>query len=109
MASVVVDSAILVALRELTSTPLWLATSVSFTVALGVSFSLNMRWVFAAQGGLPGRLARYGVLVVVNYALTLVLVLALAGAGMHYLLARWIAIAVAAIVNYVAYHRWVFA
>jgi putative flippase GtrA len=108
VASVGVDSATLVALRELTTTPLWLATTAAFTVSLAVNFSLNMRWVFAAQGRLGGRLARYGGLVVVNYLLTLALVLGLAAAGVHYLIARWLAIAAAAVVNYVAYRHWVF-
>jgi len=108
VASVAVDSTVLVVLRELTATPLWLATTAAFGAALGVNFSLNLLWVFDARGRLPARLLRYGVLVVVNYLLTLVLVLGLAGAGMHYLLAKWAAVAVAAVVNYVAYRRWVF-
>ena len=108
VASVAVDTTVLVVLRELAATPLWLATTAAFAAALGVNFSLNLRWVFGVQGRLPARLARYGVLVVVNYLLTLVLVLGLAGVGMHYLLAKWVAIAVAAVVNYVAYRRWVF-
>jgi len=108
-ASVVVDTSVLVSLRELTATPLWLATTAAFAAALGVNFSLNMRWVFGARGRLPGRLLRYGLLVLVNYLLTLVLVLGLAAAGMHYLLAKWTSIGVAAVINYIAYRRWVFA
>ena len=108
IASVGVDTTVLVLLREVVATPLWLATTGAFTAALGVNFSLNMRWVFGARGQLPLRLFRYGLLVALNYVLTLVLVLGLAAAGMHYLLGKWIAIGLAALVNYLAYRRWVF-
>ncbi len=106
--SVAVDTAVLVALRELTAAPLWLATTVSFAAALGINFALNMRWVFGVAGRLAGRVTRYAVLVVVNYLLTLLLVLGLTEAGLYYVLAKWVAIAIAAVVNYVAYRRWVF-
>ncbi len=106
--SVAVDTAVLVALRELTPTPLWAATTIAFAAAVGVNFGLNLRWVFGAQGQLPGRLARYSVLVVVNYLLTLVLVLALTEVGVYYVLAKWVATAVGAVVNFVAYRHWVF-
>lgn len=98
----------LVASRELTPAPLWLAATVSFAAALGVNFALNMRWVFGVEGRLGGRITRYAVLVVVNYLLTLLLVLGLTEMGLYYVFAKWAAIAVAAVVNYVAYHRWVF-
>lgn len=106
--TVAVDTAVLVLLRELTSTPLWLAASVSYVAAIGVNFALNMRWVWAVEGDLAGRLARYAALVAVNYLLTLVLTLGLTSAGLYYVFAKWAAIAVGAVVNYVAYHRWVF-
>lgn len=108
VASVSVDTAVLVALRELTEAPLWLATTVAFAAALGVNFALNMRWVFGVEGRLAGRIARYAVLVVVNYLLTLLVVLGLTEVGVYYVFAKWVATAVAAVVNYVAYQRWVF-
>lgn len=106
--SVVVDTVLLVALRETTPLPLWLATTGAYVAAVAVNFVLNLRWVWGAQGGLPGRIARYGVLVALNYALTLAIVLGLTDLGVFYVLAKWIAIGVGAVINFVAYRGWVF-
>ncbi len=108
LASVAVDTAVLVVLREAVGVPLWVAASVSFAAALVVNFGLNLRWSFGARGRLGIRLARYAVLVPLNFAITLVLTLELSSAGVPYVLAKWVSIAVAAGVNFVAYRRWVF-
>jgi putative flippase GtrA len=73
--SVGVDTGGLVVLRELVGLPLAWATSLGFALTLAVNFSLNTGFVFGVRGRLAGRLARYGVLVVVNYLLTMLLVL----------------------------------
>ncbi len=103
-----VDTGALVALRELVGLPLALATSVAFALTLAVNFGLNMGFVFGVSGRLAGRLARYGVLVVVNYLLTMLLVLGIAALGVDYVLAKLIAVACCAMVNFVAYRHWVF-
>jgi putative flippase GtrA len=68
-----------------------------------------MGFVFGAQGRLAGRLARYGVLVVVNYLLTMLLVLGIAALGVHYVAAKLVAVACCALLNFVAFRHWVFA
>lgn len=106
--SVGVDTGALVVLRELVGLPLAVATSLAFALTLTVNFGLNMGFVFGVAGRVTGRLARYGVLVVVNYVLTLLLVLGIAGLGVHYVLAKLVAVACCALVNFVAYRHWVF-
>ena len=107
--SVVVDTALLVVGRELVGLPLAVATTAAFVLTLGVNFWLNLRVVFQAVGRVAGRLARYLVLVAVNYLLTMVIVLGLAGSGLHYVAAKLTAVAVCAGLNFVAYRHWVFA
>jgi putative flippase GtrA len=106
--SVGVDTAALVVLRELVGLPLALATTLAFALTLAVNFSLNMGFVFGVSGRLAGRLTRYAVLVVVNYALTLLLVLGIAALCAHYVAAKLIAVACCALLNFAAYRHWVF-
>jgi len=106
--SVIVDTGALVLLREVVGLPLALATTLAFALTLAINFSLNMGFVFGVTGRLAGRLARYGILVVVNYVLTLLLVLGIAGLGVNYVLAKLIAVACCALVNFFAYRHWVF-
>ena len=106
--SVGVDTAALVLLREVVGLPLAVATTLAFALTLAVNFSLNLGFVFGVRGRLAGRLARYGVLVVVNYVLTLLLVLGIAAVGVHYVLAKLIAVGCCAMLNFVAYRHWVF-
>ena len=106
--SVMVDTGALVLLREVVGLPLALATTLAFALTLVINFSLNMGFVFAVTGRLAGRLVRYGILVVVNYVLTLLLVLGIAGLGVNYVLAKLIAVACCALVNFFAYRHWVF-
>ena len=77
-------------------------------ITLVVNFSLNMGFVFGVRGRLAGRLVRYGALVVANYVLTLLLVLGIAALGVNYVVAKLVAVAVCALVNFVAYRHWVF-
>lgn len=107
--SAALDTGLLVAGREALGLPLALATTLAFLVTLGVTFGLNLLVVFEASGRLVRRLARYLVLVGVNYVLTLGLVLALTEVGLHYVASKVVAIAVCAVLNFVAYRHWVFA
>ena len=107
--SVGVDNGGLIVLRELVGLPLAWATSLAFALTLAVNFSLNMGFVFGVRGRLAGRLARYGVLVVVNYLLTMLVVLGIAAVGVHYVAAKLVAVACCALINFVAFRHWVFA
>ena len=107
--SVGVDTGSLMVLQRLAGLPLAVATTLAFVLTLAVNFSLNMGFVFGVRGRLAGRLVRYGALVVVNYLLTLLLVLGIAALGANYVVAKLVAVACCSLVNFVAYRHWVFA
>ncbi|MGH3472396.1 MAG: GtrA family protein [Nocardioidaceae bacterium] len=109
VASVAVDSLVLLVLHGWAGMALGAATTVAFASAFVVNFSLNMHWVFDSHRQLARRLLRYGSLVVVNYGVTILVVLGLSSLGLYYLLAKWVAIGACVMLNYVAYRRWVFA
>jgi putative flippase GtrA len=85
-----------------------LATTLAYGVAFTVNFSLNRLWAFGSTAAVTGQATRYIVLTGVNYLITLVIVNGLAALGMSYLLAKVIATAVIAGINYIAYRNWVF-
>ena len=85
-----------------------LATTLAYAVAFTVNFSLNRLWAFGSTAGVTGQATRYIVLTGVNYLITLLIVNGLAALGMSYLLAKVIATAVIAGINYIAYRNWVF-
>jgi putative flippase GtrA len=85
-----------------------LATTLAYAVAFTVNFSLNRLWTFGSTTALTGQATRYAVLIGVNYLITLVMVNGLAAIGISYLLAKVMATAVIAGINYVAYRNWVF-
>ncbi|MGH3497546.1 MAG: GtrA family protein [Nocardioidaceae bacterium] len=108
VASVAVDTGVLVTCRSGLHAPLWLATSAAFVTSFLVNFGLNRWWVFDARDQMGARLARYAVLVGVNYGVAIVLVLGLTWLGLFYVLARWTSVAACVAMNYWAYRRWVF-
>jgi putative flippase GtrA len=84
------------------------ATSAGYVVGLAANFGLNRWAVFGTESALHRSAARYLVLVAFNYAVTLAGVLALAEAGLPYLVARGVLAAATVLWNFVAYRRWVF-
>lgn len=107
-AGAALDLALLTVLVEIGGLGLALATVFSLTLACLVHFALNMRWVFDARGDTASRLARYAVMLTVTYAVTLALVLGLSSVGVWYPLAKTVAVAACAGVNFLAYRHWVF-
>jgi len=106
--SVCVDVLTLYLLHSWAHTSLFVATTAGYGVSLGVNYLLNHTWVFRASGQLNRRVPRYVALVVVNYVLTVVLVTGLSALGLPYLIAKLIAVGVNAVLNFIAYQRWVF-
>jgi putative flippase GtrA len=106
--SFIVDEGTLFLTHGLLSLWLPLATTIAYAVAFAVNFSLNRLWAFGSTGALTGQAARYIVLTGANYIITLVMVSGLSALGMSYLLAKVIATAVIAAINYLAYRTWVF-
>jgi putative flippase GtrA len=106
--SVVIDLSVLTVLHSLAHVALIVATSISFASALIVNYSLNHLWAFDVAGVSLRRFSRYGVLVVINFALTLGLVGGLTKVGVFYLVAKAIAVGIGAIINFTGYRYWVF-
>jgi putative flippase GtrA len=106
--SVGTDLALLALLRSGVHAPLWLATVVAYAASLVVNYSLNHSWVFASEREHHRAIARYFTLVAFNVGSTLGLVLGLTAAGLFYLMAKLIAVAVNAVVNFVGFRFWVF-
>lgn len=108
IATFLLDIGLLVLFKEILGEPLWLATTVAFA-AISVNFVLNRSWVFAAGPGLLIRVARYAALVLVNYGVTMAVVLGVTAIGAFYLLAKLLAVALCVVLNFFAYKHWVFA
>lgn len=106
--SVGTDLAVLTALHSLGRAPLWLATLLGYAASLVVNYRLNHSWVFASEREHRRTVVRYVVLVAVNVASTFGFVLGLTALGAFYLLAKLIAVAVNAVINFSGFRWWVF-
>lgn len=109
VASAIVDVGGLWVLHGLLGVWLPLAAATSFLASFAVNFGLNQRWTFQAQTTRTrGQLVRFTILVVANTLVTAVAVTAITGLGLQYLLAKFIAMAVLFVVNFVVLRVWVF-
>lgn len=105
-----VDIGLLALLYRGVGLPHPLAITIGYVVAFGLAFVLNRRFNFHAHGPVAGQVARWVLVVLVNY---LALVLGL-GSGLHaigvpFLLARVIAAGAEALWMYSMMRWWVFA
>jgi putative flippase GtrA len=106
--SVGCDLLALYTLRSVVHLPLLLATAIGYAVSLVVNYTLNHGWVFGAEADHRRRVARYSTLVIVNVASTFGFVAGLSAAGLYYLFAKLVAVAVNAVINFLAFRHWVF-
>jgi putative flippase GtrA len=106
--SVGADVLLLFLLHGPAGIPVLPAAATAYGTSLVVNYSLNHAWVFETQGGHGPRIARYLTLMAMTYSLTLVLVAGLSAAGLYYLLAKAVSVAVVAVVNFTGYRLWVF-
>jgi putative flippase GtrA len=102
------DVVVLYVLHSVLGVDLLVATGIGYLVSLAVNYSLNHRWVFGAHGEHRRRIVRYVALVVVNVGTTYAAVAGLTAVGVYYLLAKLVAIAVNAVVNFTSFRYWVF-
>jgi putative flippase GtrA len=109
LVSVIADVGILALLHSGLGVSLLPSTLISYTAGLVVSYSLNRRWTFKATGSHRRTLIRFGVLVGFNVGSTLLIVLGLTHIGVYYLLAKLVAVAINAAVNFFASKHWVYA
>jgi putative flippase GtrA len=106
--SAAVDAGSLYVLHGVLDIWLPVATAIAFLVAFGINFGLNRIWTFEATGNARWHLVRYGSLVLVNLALTVLLVQALTWLGLIYLVSKVLTTATLAVSNYFVSRRWVF-
>lgn len=106
--SVAADVGLLAILRSALGWPLALATVLAYTAGLLVNYSLNRNWTFRSSRNHRQTLVRYAVMVGFNAGATLGIVVGLSSLGLFYLLAKLIAVAINASVNFLAGRHWVF-
>jgi putative flippase GtrA len=107
--SFLLDFLTLYLLHGVAEIDLAVATTIAYLVGLVVNFAANRYLVFSRAQPLGRAAFRYGLLVALNYAATLVIVTTLPQVGISYLLAKVLAVAATLVWNFVAYQRWVFA
>jgi len=106
--SYLTDASTLALLHTGAGVPLLVATSGAFVIGLAVNYALNRVLTFGSVAVLRYEVARYLLLVLANYVITLALVGGLTAAGLPYLGSKTVSTAVLAVVNFVAYRSWVF-
>ncbi|GHF76323.1 putative flippase GtrA [Amycolatopsis bartoniae] len=104
-----VDLALLTVGRSVLGLPVWLAVTLGYLVAFGLSFVLNRTLNFRSHAPVGGQTARYALVIGVNYLVCILGVGAgLAAAGLEYHLSRLLAGAAEAIFMYCAMRWFVF-
>jgi putative flippase GtrA len=87
-----VDLALLTVLRSWVQLPLWLAITIAYSSAFGLSYVLNRAFNFRSHAPVGPQLATYAIVVVVNYVvLILGLGTGLSALGLEYHVARIVA------------------
>jgi putative flippase GtrA len=104
-----VDFGLLYVLHAGLGVPVPVAAFVAVALAFVCNFALNRIWSFRSQAPVVGQFGRYVFLGAVNWVLTAVLVGGLTAFGMHYLVAKVIALVLTTASNYLLYRVWVFA
>lgn len=106
--SYVVDLGTLATLHSALGLPLAVATTLAFATGLATNFGLNRVFAFRSRSMVGPALAKYLLLVGLNYLTTLGMVMGLAAVGLSYAVAKTLATIVNAVLNYLAYRWWVF-
>jgi putative flippase GtrA len=107
--SYLVDVGTLVALNSGAGWSVAAATTGAYVVAFFFTFTLNRLWVFrASEDSATGQVARYLVLVGVNYLVTLAIVVGLTALGVPVVVAKTASTVVIALSNFLVYRHWVF-
>jgi putative flippase GtrA len=107
--SFAVDFGCLVALHELAGAPVWLAATTGYWSSVVVNYALNRTVAFRDRTPPATSVARYGLLLGVNWLATLAIITTADALGLGYLVGKVAAVLVLTTLNYVAYSRWVFA
>ncbi|WP_412541333.1 GtrA family protein [Longispora sp. K20-0274] len=102
------DLTTLYLLHGVAGLPLPLATALAFSTAFLANFLVNRFWSFSARGAIAGHFLRYGILVLANLTLTVVLVQALTRLGLDYRVAKAACTATLFVANYFATRLWIY-
>jgi putative flippase GtrA len=108
-ASVVTDVGLLALLHSGFGFSLLGSTVVAYLAGVAVNYTLNRNWTFQTTAGHREVLVRYAALVVFNGVTTVLIVHGLHQLGVFYLLAKLVAVAINASINFLAGRYWVFA
>jgi putative flippase GtrA len=103
-----VDLGLLALLRSALGVQLEVATVTGFVAGVTINYSLNHTWTFKSTASHHQVVVRYAVIVAFNGLSTVLIVGGLHHAGLYYLWAKVIAIAVNATVNFASARWWVF-
>ncbi|GAA0735391.1 GtrA family protein [Dactylosporangium roseum] len=90
---------------------LWLpaATALAYITGLLFNFGFNRLWSFEASGAAIGRhFFRYVLLVGANLGLNVLLISALTGLGLFYLLAKVLCTSLLVVMNYFVSKKWIY-
>ena len=106
--SYLVDVGLLVLLADVLGAPVWVAGTLSFWIGVLVNFSLNRR-TMSSGGRVHTQAVRYGVLLCVNYLVTLGALQLGERLTVPVVVAKTVAVVVLTGANFGLYRRWVFA
>ena len=106
--SYVVDVGLLYVLAAVVGAPVWLAGSVGYWTGVLVNFSLNRR-TMSSGGRVHTQAVRYGVLLCVNFFVTLGALQIGERLSISVVVAKTVAVVVLTGANFALYRRWVFA
>jgi putative flippase GtrA len=102
------DLALLFVLRHHTRLPVPVAVSISYLIALGLNFVLNRTANFRSHAPVGRQVARYAVVLAVDYLLTVGATTGLTDLGLRFPVARVVASSFVAVFTYSASRWWVF-
>src|SRR6185312_869755 len=95
-------------LYHLVGFPLWLATTCGFWLSFAVNFTTQKYFTFGVRSDSTGQLARFLVVVGLNYVATLGMVTGFVALGASAIVAKTISVAILTVVNYFLYRFFVF-
>lgn len=103
-----VDLALLTLLRDTTRLPLAVAVSIAYLTAVALNYALNRTVNFRSHAPVGRQIARYAVVMLGDYLVTVGVSTGLAALGLEFQLARLAASGVVAVFTYTASRWWVF-
>jgi putative flippase GtrA len=102
------DLGLLAVLRATTPLPLAVAVSIAYLTAFGLNYLLNRTVNFRSRAPVGGEMAKFIVIAVVDYLLTLGVTTGLSALGVDFRIARLTGSICVALVTYVGSKWWVF-